>query len=119
MDSPFGHSPARLGNPAGNTSVSSVNLAGAPLEVVLGQYQNSLVAYETTHRQLHELVNKLQKKVKKTTTTPFLAHISINHWRGIYTFTERTCVCNGRLQTHATRVVEWVSARNKSTLLPS
>lgn len=66
MDSPFGHSPARLGNPAGNTSVSSVNLAGAPLEVVLGQYQNSLVAYETTHRQLHELVNKLQKKVKKT-----------------------------------------------------
>ena len=64
MDGPaFGQqSPARFGDP-GDTSFASVGLAGAPLEVVLSQYQNSLVAYESTHRQLNTLVSKLQKKV--------------------------------------------------------
>ena len=69
MDSPgFGQSsPARFGDPAADTSFSSIGLAGAPLEVVLSQYQNSLVAYESTHRQLNTLISKLQKKVCELT----------------------------------------------------
>lgn len=51
---------------AGDVSFAS-NVAGAPLEVVLGQYQNSLAAYEQTHRQMNTLVSKLQKKVGRNT----------------------------------------------------